>query len=144
MGLPCAHVLAPLVETNQLLTLDMIHKQRHLSEIVIEPIKRPNAELEIQGMLENLASKVKESVPHIREDFLNKINDMINSVVLDIENPAQVTKRRQPKSAKKTRYLNSTKRHQSLFKIVDPPAIKKKCSWCRQKGNNARTCPGLG
>jgi len=140
MGMPCHHVIAPMIIEKTPIQLEMIHQQWHLKEIVVEPVKKPTETLEIKCLLENLAAKVQASVPNIQSSILQQINDLIKSTALVAGTPDVAASWGHPKSGKKRASNLLTKCEPSLFEIMAPTEPIYTCSLCGKSGHNAQTC----
>ncbi|CAG8626820.1 5737_t:CDS:2 [Cetraspora pellucida] len=115
MGLPCVHRIQHL-KSSQGLTLKDIHIHWW-----------------IQGCLP--IPQFEEHQAATRE----MLNDMINSSSIVLQNPNIVHTKGHPLDATNNQPSTSTRRDPSGFESVEQNV--KQCSFCRQPGHNAYTCP---
>lgn len=141
MGLPCVHKLIPLLENCDLISLESIHPQWCLQEIVVELLDKPDAKKEVDTMLLLLLQeKVVQSDPHVRNQIMKQLADILNKKQSAIKNPVVAPTRGCPTGSTNKR---STTCDPLESEAVCCPEIVKKCGHCKEVGHNHQICPNL-
>ncbi|CAG8613947.1 3445_t:CDS:2, partial [Cetraspora pellucida] len=118
MGLPCAHTIS-LLENDQALTLDSIHEHWWISERSLVSYIGKNDEDALQPLLQNLQERYQEWPKSQQETAWVTLDNMINTPLIVLQNPREVSTRGHPSGTSHRSSANSTRRNPSGFELVE-------------------------
>lgn len=138
MGLPCAHTLRTLLDSNRPLLKENFHQHWW---VVKEPVRLPSLDqtpASFSDVLRRIETRLHEAPPHQRPSMLQRLETALETEV--VRDPEVVRTRGRPGRVS-GQATSSTRREPSSFEISGNSSDQRKCGRCNKHGHNRRTCP---